>query len=201
MNEGDGGILVCASIVRGMLERSATVSLSTRDGSATSTSPRDFSAVSTEFTFDPHTSMVCTNISVKDDKIAESSESFMVMLSGSDPGVEFVSPTTAIVTINDNDKATVGFEMEQYHGEEGRSAEICAIVKGDVSLERRVIVQLSTMDVTASGLTITSKKSNCSMNFYRSVLPSLFEVHPHLCTSMPHDTVGPLSILFLTPLG
>ena len=146
---------MCASIVRGTLERPVTVSLSTRDGSATSTRPHDFSAITTELTFDPNTSMVCTNISVRDDKIAENSENFTVMLSGSDSGVNFVSPTTAVVTINDNDKVTVGFEMERYHGEEGQSANACAIVKGGVSLERRVIVQLSTIDVTASGLTIT----------------------------------------------
>lgn len=158
MNEGDGGILVCASIVRGMLGRSATVSLSTRDESATSTSPRDFSAVTTELTFNPHTFMVCTNISIKDDKIAESSENFIVMLSGNDSGVKLVAPITALVTINDNDKVTIGFEMERYHGEEGQSADICAIVKGAVSLERQVKVQLSTIDVNASGLTVTFKK-------------------------------------------
>ena len=157
VNEGDGGILVCASIVSGILERTVTLYLSTQDGSATSSStgPRDFSAITTELTFDPRTSVACANISVKDDGIVEGPESFMVMLSGSDPGVNFVAPTTAIVIINDNDKVTVGFEMDRYNGEEGQTAIVCATVKGSMSLERLVLVHLSTSDSTASGLKIT----------------------------------------------
>ena len=155
VNEGDGRILVCAKIITGTLARSATVSLSTRDGNTTSTSPRDFSAVTTELTFDPHTSMACVNISIKDDRIVESPESFIVILSDDDPAVNLEAPTTAVVIINDNDMVTVGFEMDWYHEEEGQTTYVCAVVKGNVSLERQVIIQLSTVDVTASGLTIS----------------------------------------------
>ena len=161
MNEDEGGVLVCAIVDSGILERAVMFTLSTQDESATSTSPRDFSATTMELTLDQDVSTACANISIEDDSVVEDLEIFQVMIGGDDSSVNFLAPTSATVTIVDNDMATIGFEMDHYRGEEGQTVEVCVVVKGDVALERAVMVRLSTTNFTAAGLTITLMIVGC----------------------------------------
>lgn len=152
MNEGDGSIEVCAVLTSGSLERTVTFTLSTGDDSATSTDPVDFSAVAVELQFDETTSRTCADIPITDDNRVELAENFTVEISSDDPDVDFVPPTST-VTIIDNDRVVIGFEMEQYQGNEGTVVEICAALLNG-TLERSLIIELSTGDISAQGLKI-----------------------------------------------
>ena len=150
MNEGDGSIEVCAVLTSGSLERTVTFTLSTSDDSATSTDPVDFSAVAVELQFNATTSRACADIPITDDNRVELPENFTVGIGSDDPDVDF-APPTATVTILDNDRVVIGFEMEQYQGEEGRMVEVCAVLMNG-TLERSLIVEILTEDISAQGL-------------------------------------------------
>ena len=147
VNEGDGSVEVCAVIVSGTLERTLTFTLSTQDGTATS--PADFSAVSADLTFDESTSRSCVDIPVEDDDIVENPDVFTVEIGGDDPDVVF-DPPSSTVTIIDNDRVVIGFEMERYEGDEGGVVEVCAILMNGL-LERSVLVGIFTEDRSALG--------------------------------------------------
>lgn len=149
MNEGDGSIEVCAVLTSGSLERTVTFTLSTGDDSATSTDPVDFSAVAVELQFDETTSRTCADIPITDDNRVELAENFTVEIRSDDPDVDFTPPTST-VTIIDNDRVVIGFEMEQYQGEEGETVEVCAMLRNG-SLERDLLVQIFTEDLSAKG--------------------------------------------------
>ena len=152
VSESDGFVEVCARLTNGVtLGRRVTFNLSTEDNDATSESHRDFTFISHALQLDMNLSRNCAHVIIDDDSIVENAESFRVVVSSSDPQVDIRNSTT-IVTIEDNDEVAVGFEMDQYRGEEGQMTMVCAIVKGSVSLDRPVLVQLSTRDSTASGL-------------------------------------------------
>ena len=147
VNEGDGSIEVCAVLTSGSLERTVTFTLSTGDDSATSTDPVDFSAVAVELQFDETTSRTCTDIPITDDNRVELAENFTVEIRSDDPDIDFAPPTST-VTIIDNDRVVIGFEMEQYQGEEGETVEVCAMLRNG-SLERDLLVQIFTEDLSA----------------------------------------------------
>ena len=147
VNEGDGTIEVCAILVSGTLERTVTFTLSTQDDSATSTDPVDFTAVLEELTFDQSTARQCVDIPITDDDRVEDPENFTVVISGDDPDVNFMPPTS-VVTIIDNDRVVIGFEMESYQGDEGQSVEVCARLFNG-TLEQSVIVEIFTGDISA----------------------------------------------------
>ena len=146
-----GTVAVCAEIASGTLEREATALLYTLDGSATSTTPADYSTISLLLTFDQSTSRVCADVAIIDDALVENDETFTVMIGGGDSGVTFVTPTSAVVDIIDNDKASIGFEANSYQGNEGGQVEVCTAVQGSGSLDRMVTVSISTVDRSARG--------------------------------------------------
>ena len=150
MNEDDGSIEVCAVLTGGSLERTVTFTLSTRDDSATSTDSVDFSAVDVELQFNETTSRTCADIPITDDNRVELPENFTVEIHSDDPDVDF-APPTSVVTILDNDRVVIGFEMEQYRGEEGGMVEVCAVVSLNGSLDTNVSVQILTEDLSAEG--------------------------------------------------
>ena len=149
VNEGDGSIEVCAALTNGTLERTVTFTLSTQDNSATSTDPVDFSAVALELQFNKTTSRACAVIPISDDNRVEVPENLTVVIDSDDPDVDFVPPTST-VTIVDNDRVVIGFEMERYQEEEGRMVEVCAVIRNG-SLERSILVQIFTEDISAEG--------------------------------------------------
>ncbi len=129
-----------------------TFTLSSEDDSATSTDPFDFSAVAVELQFNETTSRACADIPITDDNRVELPENFTVDIRSDDPDVDF-APPTATVTIIDNDRVVIGFEMEQYQGEEGEMVEVCAVVT-DGALERPAFVELFTRNISAIGKSI-----------------------------------------------
>ena len=159
VNEGDGSIEVCAVLTSGTLERTVMFTLSTQDDSATSTDPVDFSAVTVELQFNETTSRACAVIPITDDNRVEVPENLTVVIDSDDPDVDFVPPTST-VTIVDNDRVVIGFEMERYQGEEGRMVEVCAILVNG-TLERSLIVEMFTGDISAEGLIQDNHKLCC----------------------------------------
>ena len=89
------------------------------------------------------------DIPITDDDRVEDPENFTVVISGDDPDVNFMPPTS-VVTIIDNDRVVIGFEMESYQGDEGQSIEVCAILFNG-TLEQSVIVEIFTGDMSALG--------------------------------------------------
>ena len=106
--------------------------------------------MNTVLVFDSNTARTCTNIPVVDDSVVELTEMFGVILTTSEPDVDVQEPS-ALVDIIDNDRVVIGFEMEQYQGEEGRMVEVCAVLMNG-TLERSLIVEILTEDISAQGL-------------------------------------------------
>ena len=103
VNEKDGTVIFTVKILEGRLERNAVVSFSTTDGSATSTDPTDFNAVSDElFTFSPSTSSNEVTVTIINDDIVENSEFFFGNLSTTDGAVN-LDPSAARVTISETE--------------------------------------------------------------------------------------------------
>ena len=141
-----------------------TFTLSTQDDSATSTDPVDFSAVAVELQFNETTSRACAVIPITDDNRVEVPENLTVVIDSDDPDVDFVPPTST-VTIVDNDRVVIGFEMERYQGEEGRMVEVCVVIRNG-SLERSVLVQIFTEDISAEGSRAYAQKIISSLTFF-----------------------------------
>ena len=99
--------------------------------------------------FDRDTTRACTNVPIVDDAVVEVTEMFGVVLTTREPDVNFLNPS-ASVDIIDNDRVVIGFEMEQYQGEEGGTVEVCAVLTNG-TLERSLFVELFTSDVSAEG--------------------------------------------------
>ena len=118
--------------------------------------------------FDSDTARVCTNIPIVDDSVVELTEMFGVMLTTSEPDVD-LQDTSAIVDIIDNDRAVIGFEMEEYQGEEGEMVEVCAVLMNG-TLERSLIIELFTGDISAQG---TRKLNVMYYIILRTIPPSL----------------------------
>ena len=103
VNETDGTVTLTIKVIEGTLERDAVVSFSTTDGSATSTVPADFNAVSDQlFTFSPSTSSNDVTVTIIDDDIVENSEFFFGNLSTTDGAVN-LDPSAARVTISETE--------------------------------------------------------------------------------------------------
>ena len=103
VNEKDGTVIFTIKVIEGTLERDAVVSFSTTDGSATSTDPADFNALSDEkLTFSPSTSSNEVTVTIIDDDIVENSEFFYGNLSTADSAIN-LDPSAARVTISETE--------------------------------------------------------------------------------------------------
>ena len=101
VNETDGTVTFTISLLSGTLERSVLVNFFTTDGSATSTAPQDFVAMSNvPLEFSATTSSRQVTVTIINDNILENAEFFYGNLSTSD-GVVQLSPATATVTIQE----------------------------------------------------------------------------------------------------
>ena len=146
VNENEGCIPVCASVVNGILERSVYLIMSTTDDSATSV---DYSALSAELQFNETTSTACMDVCITDDDRVENFENFKVGINSNDPDVDYTTQSST-VTITDDDMAMIGFVMEVYEAKEGQTVKVCATVCS--TLERSILVNITTEDLSTEGL-------------------------------------------------
>ena len=92
----------------------------------------------------------CITIPILDDSISEDPERFIVNLTISDPDITSTIPSTDVFII-DEDRVSVGIEMETYSTSENfSSVEVCVVVVTGV-LNREITVSLSTSPSTAEG--------------------------------------------------
>ena len=101
VTEDEGTVEVCALIREGALNREVTISLFTRDSSATV--PDDYSAVSTILSFDGDRTRQCVDITILRDGIVENLEDFEVLLVSVDSVPVILSPDISVVMITDSD--------------------------------------------------------------------------------------------------
>ena len=100
VNEDAGSVTITVTRT-GSASTSASVQFATSDGSALS--PGDYGAVSGTLTFAPGETAKTFNVSIVDDAIKESTETFNVVLSNAS-NANLGSPTVATVSIVDNDR-------------------------------------------------------------------------------------------------
>ena len=118
----------------------------THDSSFFMTAPRDFKADVITFSFNEITSVACAQIPIEDDMIFEDHEHFFIFLTSNDPDVSGMRQT-ANITIIDNDKVSVGFEMEVYRVIESQGyVEVCVGIRDGVS-QREIDIRLATNDI------------------------------------------------------
>lgn len=101
-------------------------------------------------TFSPVDQRQCLVIPILEDTVSENPETFEALLSSDDPDVSSTIPM-ATVTITDEDRVTVGLEMEVYPtSEDDGGVEVCANVSGG-QLDREIVVTLTTNPGSADG--------------------------------------------------
>ena len=104
VDEPDGSVTVAVVVIGGNLRRPAEVIFSTRDGSATSTAPRDYEDLGdVVLQFDEITGRRTITIPIDDDDILENTEDFFGELRTSEGFVDLnpAGTTIEIVDIDD----------------------------------------------------------------------------------------------------
>ena len=99
--EDQGTVQVCARIFNSTLDREVTITLMTRDDTATE--PDDYTSISTSISFDRETEEQCVDIPLENDDILESLENFEVILDPEDEERIILSPEIAVVMVVDDD--------------------------------------------------------------------------------------------------
>jgi uncharacterized repeat protein (TIGR01451 family) len=114
------------------------VNYATSDGSAAAGS--DYTSASGTLTFAPAVISQTFSVTIVNDTIYESNESFNLTLSSPTNGIDLGSPSSAAVTINDNDLApTLQFSTASYSvGEDAGSVSITVSKAGSSSLSHEV---------------------------------------------------------------
>ena len=98
-----GSVTLTVRVLAGQLSRNVSIVLFIQDGSATSTAPVDFVAVSPiTLQFSPTDLDLEATVIIIDDDVTENSEQFIGRLSSTDPAV-ILDPDATTVEIQDND--------------------------------------------------------------------------------------------------
>ena len=165
VNEHDGNIEVCAIVISGTLGKTINFTMMTMDNSATSSDPCDFTALSAKLLqFNETIHAICVDIYINEDNRVEYPENFTVGISSYDQDVDYMTRNST-VTIIDNDMAWIGFEMAEYHREEGEMIEVCAVVSNS-TLERSVRVNISTKDISTEGSIVATHIPIAKQNLF-----------------------------------
>ena len=108
VNEGGGSATITVTRT-GDTSSTVTVVLATSDGTAT-TADNDYTAVSTTLTFLPNETLQTATVAINNDAQAEANETINLALSGltSTGNAQLGTPSTAVLTIIDNDVAMPG---------------------------------------------------------------------------------------------
>jgi hypothetical protein len=101
--EGGGGFVITVNRVSG-LTGTTTINYATADGTATAGS--DYTSTSGTLTFDEGESSKTVNVPVADDSASEPDETIHLSLGGATGGALLGVPTSATLTIKDDDKST-----------------------------------------------------------------------------------------------
>ncbi len=149
--EESGSVLLTVSMLSGGLAEGliVTVSVSTMDGSATAGS--DYIEIDRVLTFTSKATTRTVSVIIKDEALEEGVETFTVHLTTFHEGV-MLSPSTAVVTLEDDDALAVGFVQPDYRVLEGPISVTLtvSVIFGDLLAGQSVAVRVSTMDGSAT---------------------------------------------------
>lgn len=97
--EADLSVEVCVSLTGG-LEREAVVSISTED--STAMAEADYVSLSSIVTFIPGdlSQVGCMAVAVNQDQTLENNETFLVVISSSDPGIDIALQESTVIVID-----------------------------------------------------------------------------------------------------
>lgn len=161
VNENAGSVSIVVQLDRSAGDnKQVTVNFATRNGSASEGS--DYFKASGTLTFQPNQTMKLVSVSIINDSIPESSETFTFNLSNPSPGTT-ISPGagSATITINDDDGSPDAINMIEFSAAEYGSVEtngpgeppasivffVNAIRRGDPN--RTLMAQIQVSDATA----------------------------------------------------
>jgi hypothetical protein len=166
VNEG-GGTVTLTVIKDGAAAGPISVHYATSDGFSC-TAPGDYTATSGDLTFAPNETSKQFTIPIVDDSIFEGNENFNVTLSNPTGGAAIRAPSTAQISIQDNDPApAVKFSSAAYSTNEGAGTATLTITKSGAT-EVPATVYYKTRDGTAtspSDYTFTGDDLSASVIF------------------------------------
>ena len=156
-NEGDGKAEVTLAVLDGTLSEGVTVTVSYSTSNGEAISGSDYMTATGIVTLSSTTTSVILNVPLTNDELLENDETFEIVLSALDGGLPdrvTLDPMTAMVTIMDDDTATIGFVLTSYEIlENGGQQEVEIEIKSGTLAEGvTVAVIVSTEDGTATTL-------------------------------------------------
>ena len=156
-NEGDGKAEVTLAVLDGTLSEGVTVTVSYSTSNGEAISGSDYMTATGIVTLSSTTTSVILNVPLTNDELLENDETFEIVLSAFDGGLPdrvTLDPMTAMVTIMDDDTATIGFVLTSYEIlENGGQQEVEIEIKSGTLAEGvTVAVIVSTEDGTATTL-------------------------------------------------
>jgi hypothetical protein len=161
--------------------QAVTVSLATADGTATAGS--DYTAIlPTTLTFNPYQLSQQINVSITNDAIPEADETVLLTLSNASVNASLGTPSTATLTIFDNELPSVRFSSASYSESESGGS-VTVTVELDMPSSEEVNVNYATSDNTATHGTDYEAKSG-KLTFAPSITSQTFSV-PILNDDLP----------------
>jgi hypothetical protein len=161
--------------------QAVTVSLATADGTATAGT--DYTEIlPTTLTFDPYQLSQQVNVSITNDTIPEPDETVLLTLSNPSANASLGTPSTATLTIFDNELPSVRFSSTTYSGSESDGS-VTVTVELDMPSTEEITVNYATSDNTAKNGTDYEAKSG-KLTFDPSITSQTFSV-PILNDELP----------------
>ncbi|CAB4009565.1 partial, partial [Paramuricea clavata] len=146
-DEGDGLVNIGVSLT-GTLDISVTVNLAANG--LTATENNDFIFNDQAVVFQPGNTQVTRQVVINNDNAVEALEFFNVVLTSTDGNVEIGDPDRTIVTINDNDDASLFFQSATYTGlEDNEEVTLTVVLATTVPLQRQIIARFTLASGTA----------------------------------------------------
>ncbi|XP_019849167.1 PREDICTED: G-protein coupled receptor 98-like isoform X1 [Amphimedon queenslandica] len=146
VEEGSSPVSICFRVNEGILARNVAVNVSS--SSNTAVIGVDYNLPSSVFIFNSSVNEHCVSFVPLEDDIIENTETVTVLLSTSDPAVNFdISRET--VSITDNDRASIGFSQASFiASEDGSTLSYSVILTGN--LDRSIVVSVNDIPGTAT---------------------------------------------------
>ena len=168
VNEGAGSLAITVKRA-GSTAASSSVTLST--GSGTATSGADFTAVNQTVNFAIGATSAVVNVPILNDATAESAETFSVALSSPSAGSSLGAPSSATVTIADNETPTFNLAATSATVSEGAGSLVVTVKRsGSTAASNTVVIKTaggtatSGSDFTAVSKTLTFGAGVSSLN-------------------------------------
>ncbi|MBP7688710.1 MAG: proprotein convertase P-domain-containing protein [Thermoflexales bacterium] len=145
VSEGAGSTPITATLNQAA-PYTVTVQYATSNGTATA--PADYTATNGTLTFTPGVTQTTFNVAIVNDPTVENSEAFTITLSNPS-NATLGAPSSATVTISDDDQPQVQFSTATYLANEGAGTALITVTLDQPAVVN-VSVQYATSDDTAS---------------------------------------------------